>query len=103
MLRELKIFDARRMQSEVRHGSGLAVGTGAGRIVVVAVGPVTVVVCTYVSVATEVTVTGSLGTRSFRRCWAPAKRPIKTEESMSSMRDNRSKNAVRTETGSCMD
>ena len=62
------IFDARRIQSGVKHGNGLPVGAGAGRSVVVVVGPLTVVVCTYVSVATEVTVAGSLGTRSFRRC-----------------------------------
>lgn len=62
------IFDARRMHSGVKHGNGLPVGAGVEGSVVVAVGPVTVVVCMYVSVATEVTVAGSLGTRSFRRC-----------------------------------
>jgi uncharacterized protein YaaW (UPF0174 family) len=62
--------DARRMHSEVKHGKGLLVGAGAGtgKSVVVVVGPGIVVVCTYVSVATEVTVVGSLGSRLLIRC-----------------------------------
>jgi hypothetical protein len=107
MSREVIIEAATTMHSGVKHGKGLLVGTGAGARVVVAVtvvvGAETVVAWVYVSVATEVTMTGSLGCSSLMRCWAPAKRPAKTEDSIRSKRQSKSKKAVKTDTGSCIE